>query len=97
MRGRGGEHVAAVACDSLPCRLQPALRTTNKPGLQYPHHGCYLQVAGPGQPAADFVLAGPRAHGVPGLLCCYGIESPGLTASLALAKEAAARLLDLPV
>ncbi len=38
-----------------------------------------------GSPADDFVVQGPNEHGVPGLLNLYGIESPGLTSSLALA------------
>jgi L-2-hydroxyglutarate oxidase LhgO len=42
----------------------------------------------PGEPAMDFLVSGPAAHGVPGLVCLYGIESPGLTASLALADHA---------
>lgn len=41
----------------------------------------------------DFVLQGDDAHGVPGLLNLYGIESPGLTSALALAEEVA-RLLS---
>jgi L-2-hydroxyglutarate oxidase LhgO len=45
-----------------------------------------------GSPADDFVLQGPRDHGVPGLLNLYGIESPGLTASLALASAALSQL-----
>jgi L-2-hydroxyglutarate oxidase LhgO len=45
-----------------------------------------------GSPADDFVLQGPNEHGVPGLLNLYGIESPGLTASLALAELALEKL-----
>jgi len=41
-----------------------------------------------GSPAQDFLVQGPEAHGVPGLLNLYGIESPGLTAALALAEHA---------
>jgi L-2-hydroxyglutarate oxidase LhgO len=43
-------------------------------------------------PAADFVVQGPRAHGVPGLVNLFGIESPGLTASLPLADAVLAEL-----
>ena len=50
------------------------------------------KLANPGEPAHDFVLQGPGAHGVAGLVNLYGIESPGLTASLAIAAEVA-RLL----
>jgi len=47
--------------------------------------GIRPKTAGPGEPAPDFVVQGPRAHGVPGLVHLFGIESPGLTSSLALA------------
>jgi L-2-hydroxyglutarate oxidase LhgO len=47
--------------------------------------GIRPKTAGPGEPAADFVVQGPRAHGVPGLVNLFGIESPGLTSSLSLA------------
>ena len=47
--------------------------------------GIRPKTAGPGEPAPDFVVQGPRAHGVSGLVNLFGIESPGLTASLALA------------
>jgi len=40
-----------------------------------------------GVPDADFVIQGPRLHGVAGLINLFGIESPGLTASLALAED----------
>jgi L-2-hydroxyglutarate oxidase LhgO len=45
-----------------------------------------------GEEVADFALHGPKTHGTPRLLALYGIESPGLTASLAIA-EYAARLI----
>jgi L-2-hydroxyglutarate oxidase LhgO len=41
------------------------------------------------EPARDFVISGPRDHGVPGLVNLFGIESPGLTASLAIGDHAA--------
>jgi L-2-hydroxyglutarate oxidase LhgO len=43
-------------------------------------------------PAADFELQGPAEHGVPGLVHLFGIESPGLTASLSLAKRVLEKL-----
>jgi len=49
--------------------------------------GIRPKIAPPDAPAADFVIAGPAAHGVPNLVNLFGIESPGLTASLAIARE----------
>ncbi len=62
--------------------------------LQPGYAGIRPKISGPAEPAADFVVQGPAAHGVPGLVNLYGIESPGLTASLALADEAARRLTE---
>ena len=49
--------------------------------------GIRPKTTGPGEPASDFEIQGPRQHGVRGLVHLYGIESPGLTASLALARQ----------
>jgi L-2-hydroxyglutarate oxidase LhgO len=51
------------------------------------YSGIRPKTSGPGEPATDFVVQGPREHGVPGLVHLFGIESPGLTASLALAQD----------
>jgi L-2-hydroxyglutarate oxidase LhgO len=50
------------------------------------------KISGPDEPAADFRIDGPAAHGVPGLVHLFGIESPGLTACLAIAEHVAALL-----
>ena len=55
--------------------------------LQPGYAGIRPKISGPGEPAADFIVQGPPVHGVPGLVNLYGIESPGLTASLPLADE----------
>jgi L-2-hydroxyglutarate oxidase LhgO len=60
--------------------------------LQPGYAGIRPKISGPTEPAADFVVQGPEAHGIPGLVNLYGIESPGLTASLPLADEVLRRL-----
>lgn len=54
--------------------------------------GIRPKLTGPAEPAADFVIEGPAAHGVPGLVQMFGIESPGLTSSLSLAQAAMRQL-----
>ncbi|MCU4119175.1 NAD(P)/FAD-dependent oxidoreductase [Variovorax sp. N23] len=51
--------------------------------------GIRPKIAGPDEPARDFVIAGPQTHGVPGLVNLFGIESPGLTSSLAIGRHVA--------
>ncbi|MDB5407838.1 MAG: hypothetical protein JWL84_2750, partial [Rhodospirillales bacterium] len=53
--------------------------------LQPGYAGIRPKINAPDEVAADFVVQGPAEHGVPGLVNLYGIESPGLTASLAIA------------
>lgn len=57
--------------------------------LQPAYAGLRPKLHGPGEPAPDFVIQREDVHGIPGLVNLFGIESPGLTASLALAREAA--------
>lgn len=49
--------------------------------------GIRPKISGPAAPAADFMISGPADHGVRGLVNLFGIESPGLTASLAIAER----------
>jgi len=51
------------------------------------HTGVRPKLSGAGEAAADFVIQREAEHGVPGLINLYGIESPGLTAALAIASE----------
>lgn len=49
--------------------------------------GIRPKIVGPDQDSADFRIDGPEKHGVPGLINLFGIESPGLTSSLAIAEH----------
>lgn len=60
------------------------------------YSGLRPKISPEGVPAADFMIQGREAHGVAGLVNLLGIESPGLTSSLAVAEEVVARL-GLPV
>ena len=51
------------------------------------YSGIRPKIVGPKDKAADFVVQGPREHGVPGLVNLFGIESPGLTCALAIAER----------
>jgi L-2-hydroxyglutarate oxidase LhgO len=56
------------------------------------YSGIRPKLSGPGVPQQDFMIEGPMQHGLPGLVHLFGIESPGLTSSLAIADEVAGYL-----
>ncbi|KHK91011.1 NAD(P)/FAD-dependent oxidoreductase [Novosphingobium malaysiense] len=60
--------------------------------LQPAYAGIRPKLYGPGMETADFVLQGEADHGLPGLVNLFGIESPGLTSSLAIAARVASLL-----
>ena len=80
---RGAAFYAAIR------RYWPGLRDDS---LAPAYSGVRPKLQGPGEPVRDFMLQGPEAHCVAGLMNLFGIESPGLTASLAIASEIVRRL-----
>ena len=62
-------------------------------GCLHPDYaGVRPKLVGAGVAAADFVIEGPETHGLAGLINLLGIESPGLTSSLALAEVVAGKV-----
>lgn len=90
------EWVERIAYDVDPARAARFYAAIRRywPGLRDgalapAYSGIRPKISGPQEAAADFVVQGPAEHGVPGLVNLFGIESPGLTASLALADDVA--------
>ena len=65
-------------------RYWPALPDN---ALHPSYSGVRPKIYAPGQPSADFRIDGPAVHGVRGLVNLFGIESPGLTSSMAIAER----------
>jgi L-2-hydroxyglutarate oxidase LhgO len=81
---------AAVFYDAVR-RYYPALPDDS---LQPAYSGLRPKLRRPGGGMEDFLIQGPDSHGVAGLVNLYGIESPGLTASLAIAEHVGTLLSD---
>lgn len=60
--------------------------------LKPAYAGIRPKITGPGQPSHDLLIQGADVHGIPGLINLYGIESPGLTGSMAIGDIVVARL-----
>ena len=93
------EWIDRVAYDVDPRRADKFYAEVRKywPGLkdgalQPAYSGIRPKLGPAGAPAADFVVQGPDDHGVPGLVNLFGIESPGLTASPAIADLVVGKL-----
>lgn len=61
------------------------------------YSGIRPRLNGPGGAPADWLMQGEAQHGIPGLLNLFGFESPGITASLAIAEAAAGLLKGQPL
>ncbi|MDP3693863.1 NAD(P)/FAD-dependent oxidoreductase [Bradyrhizobium sp.] len=72
-------------------RFYPAIRrywpTLPDGALMPSYSGIRPKIVPPAVAVQDFLIQGPRDHGVAGLINLFGIESPGLTSSLALADH----------
>jgi len=84
--------VDPARCDAFYADIRTYWPGLPDGALQPAYSGVRPKLQGPGEPARDFVLQGPAEHGIAGLMNLFGIESPGLTASLAIADEVASRL-----
>lgn len=85
-------------CDKIDYRFDDSRRTRfikairdwfpelDESRLQPGYVGIRPSLQGPGQPPGDFIISGPEDHGVDGLVNLFGIDSPGLTACMALAE-----------
>ena len=80
-KGLEGDFRTAIA------RYWPAIKDRT---LNPDYVGIRPKIVGPNDPDGDFLIQTADTHGVPGLVNLFGIESPGLTASLAIADHVAA-------
>ena len=82
--------------ESRKSRFTRAIRTwypqLDESRLHPGYVGIRPNLQSPGETARDFVISGPAEHGITGLVNLFGIDSPGLTACMALAEEVEASL-----
>lgn len=72
---------AAPCCAAAVARLWAGLEAER---LAPDYAGVRAKLPGRGKPAGDFAISGPAEHKLAGLVNLFEVESPGLTASLAL-------------
>jgi len=92
--GEEDYRVDPVRAEGFVAAIRRYWPTLPDDALQPAYAGIRPKISGPGEAAADFLIQGPAEHGVPGLVNLFGIESPGLTASLAIALQVAHALRD---
>ncbi|XP_047951480.1 L-2-hydroxyglutarate dehydrogenase, mitochondrial [Salvia hispanica] len=79
-------------------RFYPEIRKyyphLNDGSLEPGYAGIRPKLTGPMQIPSDFIVQGEKIHGIPGLVNLFGIESPGLTSSMAIAEHVAEIMND---
>jgi L-2-hydroxyglutarate oxidase LhgO len=86
--------VDARRADSFYARIRSYWPALADGKLVADYCGIRPKLSGPGEPAADFVIDGPREHSLAGLVHLFGIESPGLTSALSIAEDVVAQLMQ---
>ncbi|WP_024507409.1 NAD(P)/FAD-dependent oxidoreductase [Bradyrhizobium sp. ARR65] len=85
------DHIDYAVNPARAERFYPAIRkywpTLPDGALMPSYSGMRPKIVPPSVAVQDFVIQGPRDHGVGGLINLFGIESPGLTSSLAIADH----------
>jgi L-2-hydroxyglutarate oxidase LhgO len=84
--------VDALRGESFYAAIRTYWPTLPDGALSADYSGVRPKLSGAGEPAADFLIQGPTAHGLSGLVHLFGIESPGLTSSLAIARAVSEQL-----
>ena len=73
-------------CDNFASSIKSYFPKIQASHLAPGYSGIRPKIAGPGEMEADFCIQGPKINGVKGLVQLFGMESPALTASLAIAE-----------
>lgn len=89
-------HVDPLRAQSFYAAIREYWPAIPADSLQPAYAGVRPKLVGPGAAAGDFEIEGAAAHGVPGLVNLLGIESPGLTSSLAIAEVVAGMVSESP-
>ena len=96
LAGKDPADIDYTVSPDIAARFAPVIATywpdVREDMLSPDYSGVRPKLSGQGQPNADFRIEGPEVHGLPGLVNLFGIESPGLTASLAIAAHVAGLL-----
>jgi L-2-hydroxyglutarate oxidase LhgO len=87
-------HVDPRRADSFYAAIRTYWPRLPDASLVPDYAGIRPKLTGPGEPAADFLIDAPAGHGLPRLVHLFGIESPGLTSALSIAKDVIASLAD---
>jgi L-2-hydroxyglutarate oxidase LhgO len=88
--------VDPALAESFYAAIREYWPTIPQGSLHPAYAGVRPKLVGPGAMPSDFEIESPAQHAVPGLINLLGIESPGLTSSLAIGELVAAQIAGIP-